>query len=56
MSIIIRVYKRIKSRQKHSCSNLFSCCFGSQSFDLVNCIISYAPYPDDVNWSALFSY
>ncbi|XP_075677872.1 mechanosensitive cation channel TMEM63A-like isoform X2 [Dermatophagoides pteronyssinus] len=49
----MKVYKYIKNKQKHSCANclLFGLCLNFRNeFDLAKCLVSHAPFPDDVNW------
>lgn len=45
----MEVYQQTKKRQ-NVCTSLCSCFRDGDQFDLVECIVSYAPYPDDVNW------
>ncbi|UXI17429.1 hypothetical protein NH340_JMT03372 [Sarcoptes scabiei] len=44
-----KVYSTVKKEQKHSFSLIRYFC-DQNSIDLAKCMISYAPYPDDVNW------
>ncbi|OTF80591.1 RSN1 TM domain containing protein [Euroglyphus maynei] len=47
----MNVYKYIKNKQKHSCTNCYQFCWTFQNeFDLAKCMVSHAPFPDDVNW------